>query len=362
MNENDETVDEVRSSKRRRTSETAKTAPSLMPKTFAHHEKLWFEDGNIVLVSDNTAFKVHRGVLGFHSSVFADMFTLPQPPDDDAEIYCGCPLVHLQDDANHMAHFLLILYGGGSQSVFLYSRMSPPIADAFCSPYLTAQCGIPFTLVRAMLKLATKYNVQYIADQAIRCLKHGFPSTLQKYDQWYSLHEENRLMKIEARDAIAAIDLARDHNLNFILPAAFVLCTSVDISVLISGVVYGRERVTLSLQDLEMFMKGKDALLAANTTITNTLLEPTTDPLCPNRRLCLPKLHRLASFGGIAGLLADHQPFKKFDVWLEIAATNNLLLCPSCESSLRARFNEQRLAAWNDLGRIFGVEPWPSTG
>ena len=84
-------------------------------KDIQHHGKLWFKDGNIVLLAGTTAFKLHQGVLSHHSTVFCDMFALPQPPSSEAEEFEGCPCVVLQDDPEQLAEFLSVLYDGGKQ-------------------------------------------------------------------------------------------------------------------------------------------------------------------------------------------------------------------------------------------------------
>ncbi len=41
------------------------------------HETLWLKDANIVLASDAFLYRVHKGVLAYQSTVFRDMFELP---------------------------------------------------------------------------------------------------------------------------------------------------------------------------------------------------------------------------------------------------------------------------------------------
>lgn len=75
------------------------------------HTNLWFEDGNIVLVAQHTAFRVHRTVLAMHSNVFRDMFLIPQPATVDESID-GCPVVRMvEDSAEEVEIVLRILYG-----------------------------------------------------------------------------------------------------------------------------------------------------------------------------------------------------------------------------------------------------------
>lgn len=77
----------------------------------------WASDGNVVIVADRTAaFRVHRGVLARHSSVFKDLFELPQKqssesPDEDDKLD-GCPVVHVTDSPADFAYLLKLLYDG----------------------------------------------------------------------------------------------------------------------------------------------------------------------------------------------------------------------------------------------------------
>ena len=72
------------------------------------HPDLWFDDGSIVLNVETTLFRVHRTTLSKHSTVFEDMFSIPQPPDQ-ATIE-GCPIVKKPDSARDFAYLLKALY------------------------------------------------------------------------------------------------------------------------------------------------------------------------------------------------------------------------------------------------------------
>lgn len=70
----------------------------------------WFHDGNIVIIAECAAFKVHRGQLERHSEIFSDLFSVPQPNDQD--LVDGCSYVELQDCPADVFHFLSALYDG----------------------------------------------------------------------------------------------------------------------------------------------------------------------------------------------------------------------------------------------------------
>jgi hypothetical protein len=72
--------------------------------------ELWFADGNIIIIASSVAFKVHRGQLRRHSEVFDDLFSIPQPKDQD--LYDGCPWVEVYDCPSDVLYFLRALYDG----------------------------------------------------------------------------------------------------------------------------------------------------------------------------------------------------------------------------------------------------------
>lgn len=72
----------------------------------------WFDDGNVVLVAQGTAFRVFRSVLSKNSEIFHDMFAMPQPAD--VETFEGCPVVHLQDAKHDLEVVIKALFEGSS--------------------------------------------------------------------------------------------------------------------------------------------------------------------------------------------------------------------------------------------------------
>ena len=70
---------------------------------------IWYEDGSVILQAENTHFKVYRGVLSESSSVFKDMFLIPQPLSLASELIEGCTVVHLSDSAQELEYVLRAL-------------------------------------------------------------------------------------------------------------------------------------------------------------------------------------------------------------------------------------------------------------
>ncbi|KAJ7914371.1 hypothetical protein B0H13DRAFT_2190058, partial [Mycena leptocephala] len=71
-------------------------------------EELWFKDGTLMLTAEGSLFRVYGGLLAKRSPVFHDMLQIPQP--EDAELFDGCPVVHLPDNKCDLRCFLNALF------------------------------------------------------------------------------------------------------------------------------------------------------------------------------------------------------------------------------------------------------------
>ena len=94
--------------KRRKTEEpddTGKSPP-------AQSTSYWFDDGSVIIQAENTQYRVHRSLLSRHSSIFNDMFSLPQPAMDPGPTSEGCPVIFLSDKATDLEHVLSVIYDG----------------------------------------------------------------------------------------------------------------------------------------------------------------------------------------------------------------------------------------------------------
>ncbi|KAJ7246387.1 hypothetical protein C8J57DRAFT_989782, partial [Mycena rebaudengoi] len=47
------------------------------PKPMVRSEDYWFADGTVILQVESTQFRLYKGILSQHSSVFHDMFCKP---------------------------------------------------------------------------------------------------------------------------------------------------------------------------------------------------------------------------------------------------------------------------------------------
>lgn len=160
----------------------------------------WFRDGNIVIVAGSAAFKVHRGQLERHSEVFSDLFSIPQPMEQD--LIDGCSSVELQDCPSDVFYFLSALYDG------LYFK-KPRSSD--------------FPAIAAVLRLSSKYLVEHLRQHCLARLDADWPSNITGWDlrERRSTEEHGRYIPREhCAHPILVIELALNMNLPSILPAA----------------------------------------------------------------------------------------------------------------------------------------------
>lgn len=93
-------MDELLSSAKRQRTEDVHPTPT--------RSKIWMPYGDIILQAESTQFRVNRDVLAKQSSVFSDMFSVPQPPNEPTVE--GCPVVHVSDTAKDWEMLLEVLY------------------------------------------------------------------------------------------------------------------------------------------------------------------------------------------------------------------------------------------------------------
>ena len=89
----------------------------LLPRHLVRSD-FWFRDGNIVIIAGSAAFKVHRGQLERHSEIFRDLFSIPQPLEQD--MIDGCSYVELPDCPSDVFYFLSALYDGLYEFFFFF--------------------------------------------------------------------------------------------------------------------------------------------------------------------------------------------------------------------------------------------------
>ncbi|KIJ31697.1 hypothetical protein M422DRAFT_70824 [Sphaerobolus stellatus SS14] len=137
--------------------------------------KAYHEDGNLVIVAGDVAFKVHRGLLTGRSNIFRDMFVVGSQLSC-GETFDGCPVVRVSESEEYMAIFLKCLYG------YMWPH---PLHDEK-----------PF---RIALKCSHKYQVYTLRRQFLDKLSENYPTDLATFDEMNNVPQPLGLNKAFTR-------------------------------------------------------------------------------------------------------------------------------------------------------------------
>ncbi|KAI1788492.1 hypothetical protein LXA43DRAFT_640779 [Ganoderma leucocontextum] len=306
---------------------------------------LWFEDGNIILLSRDTAFRVYRGLLTRHSVIFRDLFAVAQP--SNSETMESCPVVHISDPPDDLRHLLRALCGLRKFPIISGERME-------------------FAELAALVRMSHKYHVEDLHSRSMHHLKSYFTNELSTWDSAGA--DGNLSLHITPPDAIAAVNLARLTHTDSVLPTALYLCCQLD-----QELNLGVERADGSVErldqrDLELVLRGRTELVRASTRGACTICKPVPGAQCASSKGgqgCERALREILSMmldglqkdpiGDIAGFAA----LDSWEHWIE-DVVELWPLCEPCRAMLHARDLDVRKDVWRHLPSYMGVtvEDW----
>ncbi|TDL16720.1 hypothetical protein BD410DRAFT_689424, partial [Rickenella mellea] len=203
------------------------------------HPKLWFKDGDIIFTTNATIFRVHRGVLSMHASVFADMFSLPYPNSDNVNpTFDGLPVVEVSDADDDFAHLLHLFYD---------------------RRYYQHGTETTFDKISGLLRMSTKYQMDELRGEIISHLALAYPSMLEKYKEAIDPKVQLPLFPPFKGQHFVIVALARETDASALLPAALWRSSCSGPNDIINGFVNadGRQIFRLPAFDIPLCMKAK---------------------------------------------------------------------------------------------------------
>ncbi|GJE96787.1 BTB domain-containing protein [Phanerochaete sordida] len=317
-------------------------------------------DGDIALAtpasSDATiaVFKVHRGVLAYHSKVFADMLALPVDAAHN-ETYEDVPLVCLHDNEDDLCKLIKAMYDLSSLRLQRFDADTP-------------------LQVRGVLTLAVKYEVESVREYIVSHIEADWPRTFEELCRWRldflhtmevrTLHNQDITLRAEHiyPEPASAIRLAFDFGITSILPAAFYRLSLASVKSVWKenppGWTWNPDWFSarwdlLTGSDYRRLMNGKDALRRAQKELPWVWHDGNADcePECMEGKQDLHDSHHPAF------------PQSDNDVFFELLRMSKDLrecntaslcnLCPECREAIKQNITALLDEMWTSLPRIF---------
>ncbi|KAH9922100.1 uncharacterized protein B0H18DRAFT_1212765 [Fomitopsis serialis] len=299
-------------------------------------EQFWFRDGNVVLQAGGVAFRVYQGTLSQNSEVFDGLFSVPQPVI--ADTFDGCPVIQLEDRPDDLRHLLRALFVG--QRFYRHDEQ------------------LPFTVVASIVRLAHKYGMEHLRDDALERMKSCFSDDLDVWSE-ADVGMGSASMSYVDTDAIAAVSIARLTDTYSMLPSALYTCCQLDTEEIVNGVT--REDGTterLTQEDMLRCLNARrtllhDNIVSAYTLFTTTPHGCTRHSDCELMRRNLADTHITFDTDGVEdyAYLADWDPYFRNK---ELSGSYHSL-CPNCQAAILEHARELRLAAWTSLSKTLNL-------
>ncbi|KAJ7134247.1 hypothetical protein C8R44DRAFT_848895 [Mycena epipterygia] len=298
--------------------------------------EIWMPYGDIILQAESTVFRVNRDILAKHSSVFEDLFSIPQPPNE--ETLESCPIVQLSDSAIDVQLLLTALYDPQS-----------------------------FNLVACMLRLGRKYEMTRFKTDAVSRIHHEFPTRLTAWDRrtatglFEKIHPTTGVL-------VDLLNLAYENGIYTSIPTLAFRCLHVYSLVtprlrsaekLFEGVERGdgsraiipegtKLTLALALERIQLFQKNNITWLKEDETIPSAG--------CKSRTKCIKEQTIMARIECLD---------RKVDLTYTIHAWNKAgggkwsnRLCGACEEAAKSPYDAGRRKAWELLPTFFGLPGW----
>ncbi|KAJ7694563.1 hypothetical protein B0H17DRAFT_1274796, partial [Mycena rosella] len=293
-------------------------------------EPLWFSLDAVVLRADTRIFRVFAAILKAQSSVFADMFTFPQPAAGaEIETMDGIPVIKLHENPDDLQFFLRAIF---DSSFFMPLPAKPE-----------------FEHIVGILRLSHKYDVPYLRRRALEHLESIYPSSLAEYDSTPkgSSHYQN------PSAAFAMLEVCVEVGALWLLPAAYHYLCQLPISSIISAPGWN----SLAEKERTACLVGHSAQIQyfpeMHSYLSVETNEDCEDPMeCNQVRLEIAR-DSLQDF--------DKSMMAPLDLGeYHLDEMHNSGVCKRCMKDSRSTYSIERYVFWDQLPAMFGlpVQGW----
>ncbi|KAF5360451.1 hypothetical protein D9756_004813 [Leucocoprinus leucothites] len=306
----------------------------------------WFDDGNIVLITHETptAFRLHRGILARHSSVFHDMLNVPQP-EAKAEDYEGCQVVCMYDNPIELANLVKALYDG---------------------PSFQIHCLDDFFYTAGILRLASKYFITNLRTQAIRFLVQTWSFTLEGHDQMV----ETALRSPAVGDLsypyvhpLHVLNLARETDIQVIIPSTLYFLSLYPLVDLLKADHPklqpdhpSKPSSILSPSDAQLYTVMYQYRLHLILHFVRQFCDRQTSAPCESETNCSGRFRRLQQQLSRSWSLRTGPLHYMIQAAQEVSRDHSI--CTSCRSRFQDDVAELRKQTWEELPEVLSLPSW----
>ncbi|KAJ6575871.1 hypothetical protein B0H10DRAFT_1788019 [Mycena sp. CBHHK59/15] len=295
---------------------------------------LWFADGSLIVQAEDTIFCVSRSILAARSSVFHDMLSFSEAASDSANEVTigGLPMVHLHDSALDVEFFLRAIF---DSSYF----MPPPVRTVFGT-------------VLSILRLAHKYDVQYLYRRALSHLAIPFPTTIT---EWTAILKRSRkkeqsyfeMDRPVAAATLAIIKYASELDALWLLPSAYARICALELDSIVSSDSWST--IDPATQQLCLVLHAQTSQQAA-ANLRFLTLAPSVE--CHDPAGC-KKQQRSA----LAWVFKQLGIVNSFGIWIPYS-WESTTYCAPCLARAKQAHGAALQKVWDGLPESMGLPPW----
>ncbi|KAJ7133018.1 hypothetical protein C8R46DRAFT_923764 [Mycena filopes] len=298
--------------------------------------KPWFDDGNVILMSDDMAFRVYKGMVAQHSPMLRAKLE-----HGVTDIVDGCPAVQLDDDTTDLSNFLTVIHG--------------------CERSFQLNSKSDFTTLVGVLRIATKYKADALRRRALHPLRRIYPTELSEWDDNFESHS-----MIWHLDPVTVINTARELSALSVLPAAMTFLANSTLAQEAFGAsVLQTQPLRFapglsSAEDLKAFALMKEYNHISISKTLRFIREQVKERRASCQRLdgCASKLTAaLVALCVAAGTSDAPAGYASFVITVQEVLQREDL-CGSCQERVDLGLQRRRRAWWRGVPEALGFSGW----
>ncbi|TCD64121.1 hypothetical protein EIP91_004534 [Steccherinum ochraceum] len=299
---------------------------------YVRHNELWYNDGSMVLLAEKHAFRVHIDILVQQSDVFADMFEIARDPP--AFTTDNQPILELPEKWQDVLCALMFIYHARR---YMQERM-------------------PFSVLRSLLHMGRKYNIEEMGYDAENYLYKRYPRTLAAHVNPPFHKTIDVEESADGVHSIAIVKLAREFDMPWILPLAFYECALLPLETLFSGTTDSTDtHWSLEEDDIRRVVKGREDLVMRRHKQLAVFVTPFQINLsehCRTKDICREEIKEVGQ-AFYHEWETECRPAVLAPLQVRL---NGFCMCEPCTKMYLDEYDGHRRDLWNALVRVFELQ------